>query len=531
MGRLHTPYRNDRMSVLTITSLAFTGEHRGVSISYTQGSTLRCYRMERTAIGKEPIEEYLAHTGVYILYNETDVYVGEATNVFNRLKSHNKTKPFWTDVLCFTTIDHSIDQGDAKYLEARLIKMANAAGRYTVHNSKEETVHKSTEIKRLTRESLLQLVVQFGEFFNMQISVPAEAKAVPVEESVVTITPTATVTETTATPVQELKVTDHVLTSPHYTLYENARVAIDNMTPLPLDILRDQLKHVNVTEDANVLVLNSLEHAFALSQCYGVPHENITIQTNNPAFARIAVKAKFKVYNATNLLDCPAMEFDIVIGNPPYQEDNGKSVGGKSIWHKFVRIAFDVCKDGGYVSLVHPGSWRGGSGMFKEVKDLLTMYNTTYVNMNNDQQGLKVFGAGTSFDYYVTQKTTKSNNTKLVGFDESESIVANLADWGYIPASEFSVGRELIAKHGEETHTFIQERSAYGSDKPHVQDEKTDEFCYPVLYRLRQDGQRMMYSNTQDNGMYGVSKVVMCTGSGPNVFADPAGKYGLSKIC
>lgn len=520
------------MSVLTITSLAFTGEHRGVSISYTQGSTLRCYRMERTAIGKEPIEEYLGHTGVYVLYNETDVYVGEATNVFNRLKSHNKTKDFWTDVLCFTTIDHSIDQGDAKYLEARLIKMANAAGRYNVHNSKEETVHKSTEIKRLTRESLLQLIVQFGEFFNMQISVPAEATAAPVEESVVTITPTATVTETVTepapTPVQELKVTDLVLTSPHYTLYENARVAIDNMKPLPLDILRDQLKHVTVTEDSKVLVLNSMEHAFALSQCYGVPHENITIQTANPAFARIAVKAKFKVYNATNLLDCPDMKFDIVIGNPPYQEDNGKSVGGKSIWHKFVSLAFDSCKDGGYVSLVHPGSWRGGSGMFKEVKSLLTKYNTSYINMNSKPQGEKVFGAGTSFDYYVSQKVITDNDTILVGFDKDETLTTNLKDWGYVPASQFNLGRKLIAKAGQEKQELLHDWAAY--DSRTLKEEQSAEYCHPILYRLRQDGPRIMYTNTTEPGHFGVSKVVMCTG-GTSVINDKEGKYGLSQFC
>ena len=519
------------MSVLTITSLAFTGEHRGVSISYTQGSTLRCYRMERTAIGKEPIEEYLGHTGVYVLYNETDIYIGEATNVFNRLKSHNKTKKFWTDVLCFTTIDHSVDQGDAKYLEARLIKLANATGRYTVHNSKEETVHKSTEIKRLTRESLLQLILQFGEFFNVQINVPVDSTVPVAEKSVVTITPTTTVTETVAepapTPVQELKVTDFVLTDRYYSKYETAKQAIDLRNPVSFEILKDQLSGLQVSKSNKVLVFDSLEHAFALAQCYELPRTNITVQTASSVYARIAKKAGFNVYEANTPIDYPNMQFDIVIGNPPYQEGENKGTGGKQIWHHFVDIAFNVCKPKGFVSLVHPNMWRMGKSSYKEAYESITSRNLTYLNMNSAGKGKTVFGAETTFDYYVVENVPYKGKTKLVYTDDTDST-CDISGKPFIPHCNYEFFDGILAKPGETKYKFITGGKAFGNTR--LKKEPTDTHTQETIYNLVKSGPQIYYANSDDFDYKGMPKLLTSNGGGGNIFVDPDGRYPISNF-
>ncbi len=51
------------------------------------------------------------------------------------------------------------------------------------------------------------------------------------------------------------------------------------------------------------------------------------------------------------------MKFDIVVGNPPYQE-TVDSAAGVPIWHEFVDLSLNVTVDGGDVALVHPWGWR-----------------------------------------------------------------------------------------------------------------------------------------------------------------------------
>jgi hypothetical protein len=51
--------------------------------------------------------------------------------------------------------------------------------------------------------------------------------------------------------------------------------------------------------------------------------------------------------------DWGTMKFDVIVGNPPYQ--NGNEVGGaRSLWRKFVSKAFELCKDDGYCAMVTP---------------------------------------------------------------------------------------------------------------------------------------------------------------------------------
>lgn len=65
------------------------------------------------------------------------------------------------------------------------------------------------------------------------------------------------------------------------------------------------------------------------------------------------------------------MKFDVVIGNPPYQNP-GKSKGQK-LWYKFIFKCSDLVKEDGYLAMVTPTSWiRGGvnhgkAGVLKDI--------------------------------------------------------------------------------------------------------------------------------------------------------------------
>lgn len=81
-------------------------------------------------------------TGVYFLLGDdegavggTRLYIGEADVVAQRLRHHDRNKPFWDRVVLVTSKDSNITKAHARYLESRLITMADMAGRASMENS------------------------------------------------------------------------------------------------------------------------------------------------------------------------------------------------------------------------------------------------------------------------------------------------------------------------------------------------------------------------------------------------------------
>lgn len=81
-----------------------------------------------------------ARPGVYFLLGEeesgprTSVYIGEAENVFERLRSHVRSTEFWTRVVFFTSKDLNLTKAHVKYLESRLVQKAKDVNRALLKN-------------------------------------------------------------------------------------------------------------------------------------------------------------------------------------------------------------------------------------------------------------------------------------------------------------------------------------------------------------------------------------------------------------
>ena len=85
----------------------------------------------------------LDRTGIYFLTgpdpedpDTLQLYIGESDNVRKRLVQHNKdeNKDFWERTCVVTSKDQNITKAHARYLESRLIAIANAVGTATVVN-------------------------------------------------------------------------------------------------------------------------------------------------------------------------------------------------------------------------------------------------------------------------------------------------------------------------------------------------------------------------------------------------------------
>jgi hypothetical protein len=82
--------------------------------------------------------------GVYFLLGEDPLnpeerllYIGEADDVAQRLRQHNSAstgKDFWNRAIFLTSKDANLTKAHVRYLESRLIALANVAGRFTLTN-------------------------------------------------------------------------------------------------------------------------------------------------------------------------------------------------------------------------------------------------------------------------------------------------------------------------------------------------------------------------------------------------------------
>lgn len=81
--------------------------------------------------------------GIYFLFGKDDesgedlAYIGEAENIFERLKQHDSTsgKDFWSECVIFISKDNRLNKAHIKHLERACYQLAVEAGRYKLENS------------------------------------------------------------------------------------------------------------------------------------------------------------------------------------------------------------------------------------------------------------------------------------------------------------------------------------------------------------------------------------------------------------
>jgi hypothetical protein len=248
-------------------------------------------------------------------------------------------------------------------------------------------------------------------------------------------------------------------------------------------------------------------------------------------------------------------KFDRIIGNPPfqaYQEAEGKRGGGDELYMKFVKKSIELLKPNGYLVFVHPPSWRKpeynegrkkskNAGMF----ELMSHDNQMiYLEIHDTNDGLRVFKAGTRYDFYVLKKTPAVENTKIKDMHGHISEI-DLRDFEFLPNFNIKNVLKLFPKKTEhicELGNFneangkyenkpciLYERSAYGSDKSWVSQNKTHVYKFPLVHTTLKDGAKIFYSSTNKKGMFGISKVIFGESGINDPFIDLQGKYGITQ--
>jgi hypothetical protein len=128
------------MNAAKITLFLLKGEGtslRTAEIGNWTGMAIAAPRTELDDLLKRP---ELDRAGVYILSGidlgsgSPSAYIGEAENIYERLKQH-KTNEFWVSVIIFISRDDNLTKAHVRYLENRLLTEAAKIGRFKLEQN------------------------------------------------------------------------------------------------------------------------------------------------------------------------------------------------------------------------------------------------------------------------------------------------------------------------------------------------------------------------------------------------------------
>jgi len=327
---------------------------------------------------------------------------------------------------------------------------------------------------------------------------------------------------------------------------ENVPNNLQNIhTPFDLcHCIIDKLKGYESLENKDFCVFN-LEFVEILCYDFGVPLERIWFLTDCKEKAAIARSERYKGVNVMkeDFFEMlkekkEGRKFDVVVGNPPYQKNVKKEKPSEkthkqqkgnrtSLWDKFVHKSLELVKEDGYMALIHPSAWRKPDHvLFDEFKKR----DLKYLEIHGVDDGLKVFGCGTRYDWYIL-KNSKYNGSTLVVDDNGDKIKIKMDECNFVPNSQFEIIQNLIAKSGEERCEVIYSRTDYGHDKAWMSEAKDDIHKYPCVYSITKTNGLKCYYSSKNDGHIGIPKVIInIGGTYLDAIVDDSGEYGICEF-
>lgn len=224
------------------------------------------------------------------------------------------------------------------------------------------------------------------------------------------------------------------------------------------------------------------------------------------------------------------MEFDTIVGNPPYQKPKADSRlgsrGASELWPDFVTKGLSLLKPNGHFAFIHPNSWRKPEDR-NAFWTLLTKDNQMEkLVMSSGKGDQDWFGIGVRVDYYVLQKKEKYKNTLVIDH-ENVSYDLDLAEFDWLPNYAIDEISQLL---GEGTKVLYN--TFYHTQKKHS-DFPDSVFKYPVVHTINKAGLGIKYFDKvekEDLTHYGVAKVLLNQNELQYPYNDYKGEYGMSQL-
>ena len=223
--------------------------------------------------------------------------------------------------------------------------------------------------------------------------------------------------------------------------------------------------------------------------------------------------------------------FDAVIGNPPYNT-SGETDSGNTLYQEFIRRSLNNwILQNGYLLFVTPPAWRKPNtessrnfGMY----DLMAKDNQMLtLEIHNEKDGMKIFNAGTKYDFYLIKKCKPTEDTTVIDqFGKKSKINLTKLDW--LPNNDFDKIMKALAKNDNERMNILFTYE-FEPRKPHMSETKDSIHKYPCVHSTPESGITLRYSSKKNDSLMKTKKVIAGLSSFGSAFYDNEGKYCMTQ--
>ena len=165
-----------RMATATIKIFLVYGDPKRLRTAELSNWTGKAVAGPRSEFDGVLAREESEKSGVYFLTGTNPesgkpaIYIGEAENIRDRVKSH-LDKDFWNQVIYFVSKDENLTKAHIRYLEGKLIEKARGAGRAMVTNGQTSGA-KLPESDREDMEVFFEKINQLLPVLGVELLVP-----------------------------------------------------------------------------------------------------------------------------------------------------------------------------------------------------------------------------------------------------------------------------------------------------------------------------------------------------------------------
>jgi hypothetical protein len=215
--------------------------------------------------------------------------------------------------------------------------------------------------------------------------------------------------------------------------------------------------------------------------------------------------------------------FDLIVGNPPYQPPSNNKKGGKSLWDTFVRFSIRILKQNGLLLFVHPALWRKPEN---SMIDIMFNKQIHYLSIHNKVEGKKIFGATTRYDYYLLENIEPYTES-VIRFEDNKTHKVIINKLPFIPNFGWSIFEKVMRKLNNDGIIVIRDSDCHTS-RDYVNQNETPKFKFQLLNSISNtNGKTYCYSSRPHKNQY-VKKVIFSNGETIVPFYDN-GELGVTE--
>jgi len=219
--------------------------------------------------------------------------------------------------------------------------------------------------------------------------------------------------------------------------------------------------------------------------------------------------------------------FDIIIGNPPYNSDGIKHKGKKNIYVFFVIKGLAILKKDGYMSYIHPPTYRIPNHKIQHTKTNLNKIYTTKkilcIKMFSIIKTKKLMNVMINVDYIIIQNTANDEKyeTKIIDVNEKEYNRIILPNT-FIPNYGLNILNKL-----ENSSKINGNLKIVLTSEMHAQITSGDE--YKNIHGIKRKGIKICFSSLPHSLQNKRKLIINGIGSYNYVFYDERGEYGFTQ--